>query len=342
VQYDYADLFVEGRAVATKGAVSYLIDKTGKVIVSGDFFVNDQLQSVTRIHKGEKDGLMDISDGKFLLQPIYTAIFKQGLLAAVKDVNGKYGLYHIGLKHWIIPLKNQDIYLRDNCVIVQNGQGKHYYSVSARGKLKEEHIFDRPPEEELLPEIGYQGATFNSGGRTGYIWRTIDNQTGRVISIDSIPAMFESIEPDGIQTLLIAKKDGKSGMIDMKGKIKIPFLYDEIKAIGRYSMDSIYAIKKDDKWGLTRNFNILLPCQYDEIVKDSINGNGFYLKQRKQMGFYVHSDAKKLYNYLIPCKYEQVISYIYTIGQPSFCVLRVSYNGWKDGFVDMRGNEFFK
>ncbi len=45
---------------------------------------------------------------------------------------------------------------------------------------------------------------------------------------------------------LIAKKDGKWGLIDYKENVITEFLFDEIKSFNEY----LYVFKKDDKWGL--------------------------------------------------------------------------------------------
>lgn len=382
VQYDDARRFFGGYARVKKDAQNGIIDRTGKVVLMGDFYIETPWGKTTSITKGDKTGLADVSTGQILLEPIYSGMYENDVLAAVRDEKGRYGLFHIGLRRWILPIKYQEIDLRDNYLIVQSGQKKSYYVVSATGKLINKSAPTKPtpakkesrpnknrnakqiiPDEEVLmasevSPFSYQYGTFKSEGKVGYYVKTINTESNKVIKIDSIPALFESIkELDISLSLLIAKKDGKTGMIDIRGNLKIPFLYDEIVRTVNSGMDSIYVVKKDGKWGLTQYEKILLPCEYDEVVRYyDLNKDGFYLKQGVKRGFYVYSDERKVYNLLIPCKYENVADQLYWIVQADmnvnmphdvtpkapFYILLVRTNGWKSGYVDMKGNEFFR
>ena len=156
--------------------------------------------------------------------------------------------------------------------------------------------------------------------------------------------------------LLMATKDGKAGVMDVHGKIKIPLLYDEILEAWNSDIDSIYLVRQGGKWGLVQFGKVLLPCEYDAIASYSHNRDGFYLTKDSKQGFYVYSAERKVYNIIIPCKYVDVGSQLYWVSPPDvnralnygrdpikpYFLLWVNIEGRKNGFIDLKGNEFFR
>ncbi len=69
----------------------------------------------------------------------------------------------------------------------------------------------------------------------------------------------KSFDDDG---LAIAEKDGKSGLINTKGEVVIPFEYDAID----YDSKQYYKIFLNNRWGVVdKQFKTVLPPEYEEI-----------------------------------------------------------------------------
>lgn len=341
-KYDTADRFFSGYAEVRTGARHQLIDKTGKVLFSGDFSIayptiEYPYGTIVILGKDGKYGLGDISDGFMLLPPIFRHIGLFGSAAIVEDDKGIYGLYSVKTRWWILPRHYQQIFFDIDHFIVQNGRHTEYYAVSDNGRItrlppppkKKENPSPKPPLRNGPPPQ-----------------EVIIDETTTTAPVDKSPKVMI--------------KEGKTGMISFEGRVLIPFVYDEIKSTYNSRSDSIYIVKKDGKWGLTQYDKVLLPCVYDEVARYDFNKDGFYLKQGKKQGFYVYSDPKKLYRHVIPCKYDWLDGQL-TWVQPAdvnrdvrygsepkdpFFILGVHYNythnGWTHGFVDLNGHEFFK
>lgn len=62
----------------------------------------------------------------------------------------------------------------------------------------------------------------------------------------------------------IAEEDGKFGIINPGGGIKIKFIYDEINII-YYNRNYIAKVKLDGKYGVFNSRTMIIPCEYDKI-----------------------------------------------------------------------------
>lgn len=62
---------------------------------------------------------------------------------------------------------------------------------------------------------------------------------------------------------IIVSENGKFGLLDIAGKIKVPLQYD---STGQYFTSGVLAVKKEGKWGMMdRDGKIVIPIVYDEV-----------------------------------------------------------------------------
>ncbi len=376
-KFDEAVRFFYGYAHVRIGKENAIIDKTGKIKLKGDFSIDNPYDGFASITTKNKVGLANIDNGKILLAPIYSSLGRNGDLAVLKDSNDRQGLYHISRRKWLLPLKYEAIDIIDSVLTVTDKQKKVYYTITKTGSLINKGLQKNPSElhdsmKEVLADTSAEIVTyealvpvnvfsppykslFTRDGKVGYYYEII--QDNKIIKTDTISAIYDSVGWVGYNaSLLLAKKDGKMGMIALDGTIKIPFLYDEILATEKSGIDSIYLVKQNGQWGLVQFGKVLLLCKYDKIERYSLNSDGLYLMQNNKQGFYVYSDEKKVYNVLIPCKYVFFEPQLYWISLPDtntgiqydtapknpFFLLGVVTPPWKRGFIDLKGNEFFR
>lgn len=69
--------------------------------------------------------------------------------------------------------------------------------------------------------------------------------------------------------MILAKKDRKSGFLDLKGNIAVPFIYERAKVF----TENHALVKKDGLWGvINQQGNIVVPFQYKELTATYYNG----------------------------------------------------------------------
>ena len=209
----------------------------------------------------------------------------------------------------------------------------------------------------LIVPMEYQFLDYTSVGlikakknnRFGYL----DERTGRPV----IPFQYERVLNfrDG---LVAVKSNGKWGFLDNKGKVVIPFKFDDVKnggfkdglvsvvengtttKINRYGRRVDYSVypfdigdgmipfrTKEGMYGfLNEAYELIIPPRYDKYQKFE-NGIALVEKNGKHGGV----DTKG--NEVIPVKYNS-LGYRFLSG-----LLRVTDESGKSGYVDKSGNE---
>lgn len=98
-------------------------------------------------------------------------------------------------------------------------------------------------------------------------------------------------------------KDGKSGLINDKGKIILPIIYDEVDN-GVY--ESAVRIKKDGLYGLADiNGNVIVPTIYEDS-HGSLHNGLLAVKSDGKWGFIDRNN-----NVIIPFQYKSVSSFVF-------------------------------
>ncbi len=114
----------------------------------------------------------------------------------------------------------------------------------------------------------------------------------------------------------IARSDGKTGVIDLSGKEKLPFVYEQID-----NKEGLLYCKKDGLWGVcTQSFEELYPCQFQNIRLMKLNGNPYLLTQLKGQWGAVNFNTGK---YVLPNQYAGIDAV--SMGKNSDC-FKVSKN----------------
>lgn len=230
------NIWYENNIVKVKKDGKYgIIDLKGKELAScqyDEITVIEGLENTLKIVKDGKYGVID-ADGKELLKPEYADITnlgkdnKEGFI--VKNADGKYG---------IVDFSNQKI-LDTKYEYIAKIYGNNMYVVKQDGK----QILVKKDGEEIL-NSGYDeikailknienAIIFMKDGKQG-----IMKTTGEVI----IPAEYEEVK-EAKTGILIAKQNGKYGIIDNQKTTKLDFKYT---AINYDEKADIYMAEKED------------------------------------------------------------------------------------------------
>ena len=123
-------------------------------------------------------------------------------------------------------------------------------------------------------------------------WGYVDESGKEIIPL----GVYEFLNPIDEMNMILAKKNGKNGYIDIHQNILIPFDYDDL---GVFSDNGIVPAKKQGKsGGLDRKGNIVIPFMYDEL--------GYFYKSNlavvKKDGKYGFIDGTG--KIVIPIKFE--------------------------------------
>lgn len=195
---------------------------------------------------------------------------------------------------------------------LNNKKSNRYFAVTAPTKLK--GIYDVNIKNELFTcEYASFGDAFSINDNTYFLekgvvvaeksgrWGLLNLKTGTI----AIPFEYDTKDiefmKDSIQDYFLLKKNGKMGMVDITGKILIPFNYDEVnksdkgfvivKNMGLYGLVDVntgkeilpieyssikYGVryKKNETTGKTESYSVIL---FEKIVEGQLK-KGFYSK----------------------------------------------------------------
>ena len=251
------------------------------------FLVSNKDNSIRFVYV-DKNGLEIMVDGYSFADP--TNSHKYRLLMNVdNDLNYKFGLYDKGIKKEIIPVIYENLwYFNDDVIIARNEEGEgvinikqeevipfEYYNLQylndnfiiALGDKSKYGVINIE-NEELLPFEYDEIHKVSESNR--YCRITKGNKNGLVDANNSeivIPLEYESLYyVDEVyigNELIVAQKDGKTGIIDVNNNVVVPFTYDNIQLVG-----NCLKVYKDGLAGLIDSKgNEILPAQAVDIME---------------------------------------------------------------------------
>jgi len=217
-KYDEVSLH-SGYYELQQGEIVSLIEGNGRVAFDLDEQIQDVLsfsEGYFHIIKDGKHGFVD-TNGKLRIANRYDSaqFFNEGM-APVKLL-GKWGFIGPYENLLIQPFyKSSSVFVNDRAIIQVDDQ---YGLIDKKGK------------EIILPTWKYV-ERLTTGNYRITDWQDqvgLADQTGRIL----IRPNFQSIT-DSDQSLIIADRNGKIGVMDYTGLTKVPFEYAEIKIVGDY------------------------------------------------------------------------------------------------------------
>lgn len=189
-----------------------------------------------------------------IILPVYDSINYNSDLRITACKNQKYGIIDID-QNIIIPFKYDELrYVNDNFIIAKTNDNYGVININNKRLLSFEY-------DEIYT---------SSEGFEGYAKILKDNRIGLLKSDDAqiiIPMQYQNILSVNNE-LLIAQLNDKQGVVDLKNKVVIPFIYDSIM-----SYDNYFIAYKDGLIGLLNSdgkeilpFNFI----YIEEIKSNI------------------------------------------------------------------------
>lgn len=259
--YDQASPFREGVAYFSIGEQYGLIDREGNVIL--ELTDCDSISSFREeLAYFSVDGLYGYMDqsGKTVIESVYedAGYFYGGLAVVMRGgflgVIGKDG-------RKILPLEYEDVTLEEACITARK-EGMFYF-------------FDRDGREVSSgswDEVSKGG----DGKDVFYLYQNgkegLADRTGRIIW-EPIYERFTVIP--GKELVIMQDENGKYGVLDYDGQIRVPFLYSDIYCVGnqgaRYvpgAADGLYvtdAATGKKGYLSMEDFSVKIPAIYDSL-----------------------------------------------------------------------------
>ncbi len=243
-EYNVLSQNAAGIVLGWKTGAGYgLMTHTGKVLVPFEYkkgFYN--ADSVVVLYAPDKqlivkaldsENLQVLMDGDF--EEITIEPTGRRPIFAVKQ-QGRWGIMDYQ-KHLLVPCEYDKIHnvLDQHVVAVKNGK---------MGIVDLNGAPEVPFEYEIIGERLKNGLfRFGVGISAGrYYWGLVDS-VGRVV----LPAAYDQVEQFYYCDLMKVKKDGKCGILDMKGKFRTPLQFSDIMAWKHF-----LSTEKTDKSGKSR------------------------------------------------------------------------------------------
>jgi len=285
-----------------------MINLAGKELLSCEYdeIVGlEDIKDTLKISKNGKYGIVD-SEGKIMLEPKYNEVKalgkenKAGFI--VKAENEKYGIVDF-LGNVVLETKYDEI---------ANVYGNDLYVVKQEGK----QILIKKDGTEMLKEDSDQIIAILKNPENGVIYKKgnqygVKKQTGET----TIEASYDELK-EAKSGILIAKKDGKYGVIDLEKNNKIEFKYTSIS----YNEKADLYIAEDE------NFN-------NEIIDSNyqVKQTGILMDLDDEKGYLElrQNNETKYYNFKFE---EKNAADIFTSN-----TLYLSKKDGKYGFVDKNG-----
>lgn len=119
-----------------------------------------------------------------------------------------------------------------------------------------------------------------------------------------IPFIYDTMKCEPSHMFPVAKKNGKWGVLDSIGNVKIPFIYDKIENI-RYSSGDKFYVCKQGKWGMVNIKNeILASFEYDSIDYHWVHQNNIIVKKNNKWGLLDTTNRV-----MLPVEYDSIKYY---------------------------------
>ena len=257
-----AEFVIEGSAENKQGLHGF-IDKKGKVVVPAIYLGTDKFsngKTWVMYQSGEQYGLSYIdTTGKEIYQ-IPVDLFKNDFLISNATVDF---VCNTDTKEDIIWWKKGEIFLLNwnfSPFIeaeIKKTEGIYHFLYKGKYGIIDKDMILRIPValDNIDPEYEFSGQGLERiqyGDKYGYMNRN----TGEIVA----PFIFtDTRKPTA--GLFWAKKEGKWGCIDVKGRTRIPFKYDE--ATG-FTGEDRSAVAINGKFGhIDKKGNIRTPLKYD-------------------------------------------------------------------------------
>nr|WP_312576988.1 WG repeat-containing protein [Sedimentibacter sp.] len=180
-------------------------------------------------------------------------------------------------------------------------------------------LYDKYNKKEVIPLV-YNSLSYYSDDR---IIAFKDDKYGIIDIKQNVILPFEYSNIQYINdNFIIAKKDGKTGVVDIKNQNILPFVYDDIFS---FSYEDYCKIVKDGKAGLIdpTDAEIAIPIEYDDV---SYAGNKMAVVQKDGKQGVLNTNNEVV----VPLKYDFILVYEKAI---------VVYKDEKAGVLDKEGNE---
>ncbi len=300
----------------------------------------------TRFAFVDKNGVECFVEGYSFADP--TSSNKYWLLMNVdSDTNYKFGLYDRYNNKVLIPVVYDSLlYLNDDRIIVRNGEKEGIIDINQKTILPFEYNYLEYINDDFIIALGndfkygliniknenllfFEYHVISKASDTNNYCRIIkDNKIGLINGDNSellIPIEYDSLYYiDEIyigKELIVAGKDGKTGIVDMDNKEVVPFIYDVIELRG-----NCFEIYKDGLAGLLDSKgNEILPAEAVDImeVKDGAVTAIVYIEDKD------HKYA--VYN----MEGDEIVSPIYDYvdygASEKYMIVK---NGWSANLVD--------
>lgn len=186
------------------------------------------------------------------------------------------------------------------------------------------------PEYEEIRSLGNNTCKVSKGEK----WGVINEHNYEIV----LACEYEQIEIFSKSSDYKVRQQGEWGVVDLHGVLLLECVFDEIIEWGLDNEYHVYKLQKEDKQGLYSNGEILLPCEFDEIVHGKYLGKDFgfdwrvhyvsksYYKMRKGSKWGVCTDR----SIVLACEYDEI-----EIGERFHnCKIR---KGYKFGVVSCDG-----
>ena len=286
-----------------------IINLDGKVLVEPQYDEITAVPGIRNAYKVKKDNLYGIFDGegKQILGVSYTDITNLGKDNIsgyiVRDQNNKYGIVDY----------SSNVVLENKYDSIDKTYGNDLYVVTENGTKK---LVNKAGEDVLL--AGFENITGILKNKDNGVIFQRDNRYG-VMNLNgevTIEPEYEELK-EAKTGILIAKKDGKYGVIDMTKAEKVPFNYNMIT----YNESADIYIADDENFNSTI-FNTNFEAKLTGILTD-VNTDAGYIT-------IVVGEDTRYYNFRFEEKTDKDILTTNT--------LFLSKKDDKFGFVDKDGN----
>lgn len=198
---------------------------------------------------GHETGLYHKYNKTVVIPAVYDTLnyINDDRVIACKD--DRYGLINIKQEE-IIPFQyNYLDYINDNFIIAVNEDGKYgVINIS----------------NDILLNFEYDHIS-NVYKTNDYFKINKYNQFGLLATADAeivIPMEYDGIEYPG-NKLAVALKEGQMGLIDVRNKVVVPFIYDHIM----YNDDGFIVFKDELQGFLNKEGKVILPVKYVNILE---------------------------------------------------------------------------
>lgn len=368
--YDNISVFENGTAIVIKNNGYGLINYKGKEVLPCSYdLINSSNDGIRIITLNSKKGLIDVS-GNFIVKCIYDDVYmnffnyiplkrhnkwgfidKKGELKlpfkydnvkyvddsiAIVKYNNLFGIIDYGGKT-IIDFKYDNIWyrpFRDSNISFLKSNNK-IGIINSSNKIVTECIYDNLaiPQDDYLSLTKGKSLNHNTD-----VHGMIKAETGEV----AIPFIYEDLG-NYSEGLIMAKKDGKYGYLDINNNIIIPFIYEDAKDFSQGKalvykqtgyVNTIIGLIPQRKCGyINNNGDVVIPIKFD----DQLFGTPEFREGLASIGVRENSI------------YATKFGYIDTTGQfiiePFFQKANPFKNGLaevtvsdKIGFIDKKGN----